>query len=120
MQSIAGLNVVQTVWCVLYLVGFAVALHQAEDVSFAQKFAYLVVGLSVGSWIVYEIVRLHVSPSSSDEWMTLLPRFMVLWVAFCTLVRKLLHPDGISSYALLVLYVVLVFSAGIGVLLNFL
>jgi ethanolamine transporter EutH len=118
MAPFAGFTLAQTLWCLLDLAGFLVALHQAEDPTFAKKFAYLVVGLTCGSWIVYEVLRLHFFPTSHDGSIPLLPEVMVVWIALCSLLRTILHPEGIFSRASVAVYALVLALAVVGMFLN--
>jgi hypothetical protein len=109
-----GLDLGQIFWSIVYLIGFGMALHQAEDHEYAKKFAYLTGILTILCWIGYEYLRIR--SAVPDEWLLLMPKVLIFWNAFCALIRAYLHPDGLlSSRIILAAYGILMLVAAIGV-----
>ena len=112
-----GLDLNQIFWFIVYLVGFEMALHQAEDHEYAKKFAYLTGILTVLCWIGYECLRIR--SATPDGWLPLMPKVLIFWIAFCALIRAYLHPDSmLSTRVSLILYGALILVVGCGVYLS--
>ena len=87
-----GFDLSQLLWSLLIPLGFAIAVVQIEHAAHARIFVPFVLGLTVLSWITYEIVRCTLFPHSKDAWGQLVPRVLVLWVGLYALWKEV-HPQ---------------------------
>ena len=91
-----GFDLAQLLWSLLIPIGFGIAVIQIEHAAHARIFVPIVLGLTVLSWIAYEIVRCTAFAHSKDGWGLLVPRVIVLWVGLYALWKEV-HPQDEES-----------------------